>query len=191
MLIITPWLKEALAHEPLISGRYDFGMWTIFTLRGPLPSVAEVLRYRPALVFASPSVKMRRRNDLGFIRLAEEQFESGWFDVLLAVSNDMRIDGVPELENFGSLILVDADGNDAAFQRLKTFSRDRLLVLLGCRTPLCRRIESSQSRFEKLAIISVDSSATDGWVQSTEPTFRYGATPPRSAWIRVRRLLDQ
>lgn len=31
----------------------------------------------------------------------------------------------------------------------------------------------------------------DGWVQSTEPTFRYGATPPRSAWIRVRRLLDQ
>ena len=64
-----------------------------------------MLDYRPALVVSDFSVKGRRRGDFDFVRLAEEQFGDGWFDVLLARSAETKVDRLSDLGGFGALVL--------------------------------------------------------------------------------------
>jgi hypothetical protein len=193
MVIISPWIKENLSREESIGGRFDLGAWSIYELKDARPTAARALAYKPALVVSSLTVKGRRRNDYSFIRLAEEQFASNWFDVTLVHSPESQIDRLQELDNFGSLIIdrYDFSDEDRAFERLRDFSQTRSLILLSSDASLFRRIRSRVAEFPLATIVERDIEKPDVWLESESPTFRYNSSSVRSVWIKLQEILDR
>lgn len=193
LVIHTPQIKFRLAQEPVIGLRHDFGVWSVFEMKESPPPTARVLPYRSALMVSDFTVKERRRNESSFIRWAEEQFADGWFDVLLAHAPERKIDRLPSLDGFGALVLdtYDCDDCDRAFERLRDFARQRLLVALASDAPLFQRINAARSEFTKLEIIERQKEAPGERVNSSFPTYHYNSTQIRREWAAIRRALDQ
>lgn len=112
------------------------------------------------------TLKLRRRGDYGFVRLAEEQFASGWFDVALALSPESRLDRLEVPEGFGSVV-VDAyhygDENEA-YERLRTLSREHHLVLLSSDDPVFRRVRGATGEFPRAELFERPREADAGWL---------------------------
>jgi hypothetical protein len=186
-------LKDKLAREPTVLARQDFERWSVFGIGGGAAPRALSLDYRPALVVSDFSVKSRRRGDLDFVRLAEEQFDDGWFDVLLARSPETRLDHLSDLGGFGALVLdrYDCDDEARAFALLRDVSRRRALVLLSSDAPLFRRIQSSLSEFPHAHVVARPLSEPPGErVESFQPSFHYDESSVRRLWRDVRAALE-
>jgi hypothetical protein len=193
LAVRTPQMKEKLAKEPLINARYDLGWWSVFELRGTPPPPAQVLPYRPALFVSPFTVKERRRNDLNFIRLAEEQFADGWFDVLLARAPTTNIDRLADLKNFGAIILDTYDffDEETAYARLRDFAQTRPLILLTSDAPFCQRLRSNASDFPQLSIIERPAATDpDAVLDAMHPRFHYNGTLIRQHWQAIRQILN-
>jgi len=189
----TPAMKEKLAREPSVGARHDFGWWSVFELRDEPPPRAYVLPYRPALVLSPLTLKLRRSNEWSFTRLAEEQFADGWFDVLLALSTEKKIDRLRDLDRFGALV-IDAynyDDEGRAYEILKQFAQGRELVLLSGDSQLFRRISSSRAEFPKLDIIERGDTGPGDPMEALQPTHHYKDNPVRKAWGEIRLALDK
>jgi hypothetical protein len=194
LVIRTPNMKEKLAKENGIANKYDFGWWTVFELNGDIAPATKILPYEPALVVSSFTLKARYRNELNFVRLAEEQFNDNWFDVLLVRSQENKIDRLQDLENFGALIidLYDSDDENNAFEKLKTFAQNKTLILLASESSLFNRIKTSQSEFPKLTIIERLTNIEKGeMMNSLYPTYSYKDHPIRQQWALIRQALDK
>jgi hypothetical protein len=193
LVIHTPQIKVRLAQEPAIGGRQDFGAWSVFEMKESPPPRARVLPYRPALVVSDFTVKERRRNESSFIRWAEEQFADGWFDVLLTRAPERKIDRLPSLDGFGTLVLdtYDCDDCDRAFERLREFAGKRLLIAMASDAPLFQRINAARSDFTRLEIVERQKEEPGERVNSSFPTYRYKPTQIRRQWAAIRRALDQ
>jgi hypothetical protein len=133
LVIHTPEMKERLGKEAGVGIRDDFGAWSVFELRGAVDPHARALPYKPALVVSDFTLKQRRRHEPSYIRLVEEQFNDNWFDVLLVRSPEMRLDRLPDIDEFGALIVdaYDYADEDAAYNLLRTFAQSRQLVLMS------------------------------------------------------------
>ena len=193
LLVESDAAKAKLAGEPSIAARHDFDRWSIFELGGDVAARACVLKYSPALVVSDFSLKGRRRNDLDFVRLAEEQFADGWFDVLLARSPERKIDRLDGLENFGALVIdtYDCDDEGRAFQTLRDYAQRRPLVLLASDTPLFRRISASRSEFPHARIVErVRTEPPGERVDSFQPSYHYDQSAIRQLWREVRAVLE-
>jgi len=121
----------------------------VYALRdNPAPFLA-ALRFKPALVVSSFTVKARRRNEMSFIRLAEEQFADNWFDVLVARSPEAKIDRLAGLHDFGALILdtYEYENEAAAFEVLREYSQSHPLIMLSSEANLCRLIKAARTQF--------------------------------------------
>lgn len=186
-------LKEKLAREPAVLARRDFDGWSVFEIGGSSAPRSRVLDYRPALVVSDFSVKGRRRGDLDFVRLAEEQFGDGWFEVLLARSTETKIDRLTDIGGFGALVLdrYDCDDEARAFALLRDFSQRRALVLLSSDAPLFRRIQSSLPAFPHAHVVERPRAEPPGErVESFRPSFSYGGSSVRRVWRDVRAALE-
>lgn len=186
-------LKEKLAREPTVGARHDFDRWSVFEIGGGDFERARVLDYRPALVVSDFSVKGRRRGDFDFVRLAEEQFGDGWFDVLLARSAERKVDRLAGLGGFGALVLdrYDCDDEGRAYALLRDFAQRRALVLLAADAPLFRRIQSSLSEFPHAHVVERPIAEPAGErVESFEPSFHYEGSSIRRVWRDVRAALE-
>jgi len=188
-IIGTPQTKAELSRESEIVARYDIGDWTIFELRQSAPPV-RTLQYRPALVVSDFTVKMRRRNQYDFIRLAEEQFNDGWFDVLLVRSPERRIDFLPQLDKFGVLILDTYDYQDEvnALAQLKNFAQNHTLILLSSDAPFFNRI---RSELPQAIVIERPHEAPGDWIRTIEPSEHYDGSSIRETWKAIRNALDR
>ncbi|HEU4796002.1 MAG TPA: hypothetical protein VFT02_10260, partial [Pyrinomonadaceae bacterium] len=193
LLIRTPAMKERISKEITSAIRHDIGWWAIFELRdAPAPTI-QALQNKPALVVSDFTVKARRRNEMSFTRLVEEQFADNWFEVLLARSAEKKIDRLSELEHFGALILQDYDYADenAAFEVLRNFARNHPLICFSSDKQLFRRIEQSRDQFATLTIIATQPEAPGEVVEALQPTYHYGSTEIRKQWKQVRRVLER
>jgi hypothetical protein len=192
LIITSPWMKERLATEPAVGARYDFGPWAVFELRAPPESRARALNYRPALVVSRLSLKERRRGEYDFVRLAEEQFADGWFDVLLVHSPVTDVDRLQGLEDFGSLVLdtYDCRNEELAYTRLRAFAQQRRLVLLSSESPLFQRIRNSLSEFPQAVIVTRHPEQSNEPIRSLEPEFHYDESAVRNEWRAIRAALD-
>src|SRR6185295_16101858 len=117
-----------------------FDRWSIFELLYDAPQI-EVLSYRPAVLVSRFTLKARQRDEPNYLRFAEEQFASGWFDVRLARTPETKLDRLIEeqdLMQYGALILdtYDCDNSDYAYRGLRDFAQHRLLILLMSEDPL-------------------------------------------------------
>ena len=194
LLVESGEAKAKLAGEPSIAARYDFDRWSVFQLGGDVAARARVLKYRPALVVSDFSVKARGRNDFDFMRLAEEQFSDGWFDVLMARSQERKIDRLDGLENFGALVLdkYECDDEGRAFQILRDYSQRHALVLLTSDAPLFRRVRASVSEFPRAHVVESARAETHGEpVDSFQPSYHYDQSDIRRLWREVRAALER
>ncbi len=181
--------KGSLSREREIVARHDIGDWTIFEIR-PVTTPMRTLQYRPALVVSDFTVKMRRRNQYDFIRLAEEQFNDAWFDVLLVRSPERRIDLLPQLEQFGALIIATYDYHDEAkaLVQLKNFAQNHTLILLSSEAPFFNRIKSEIPR---AVVIERPREDPGDWISAPEPSEHYDGTSIRNTWKAIRSALDR
>ena len=193
LVMTSQVMKNRLAGEPSIKAQHDFEKWSVFELRDePLPRV-RTLAYRPALVISSFSFKQRRRNEYDFIRLAEEQFADGWFDVLLTRSPESKIDRLTSLEGFGALVIdtYECDDEMRAYARLRELAQHRPLILLSSEATLFRRIRESMSDFPQAEIIERTTEEPGAWLASGTPTTHYGTTSIRRVWRAIQQTLDR
>jgi hypothetical protein len=193
LVVRSPWTKGRLSGQPDIRSRADFGEWSVYELGGEPFARARSLTYRPALVVSGLSVKQRRGDEYEFVRLAEEQFADGWYDVLLARSPETRLDRIEVDEGFGALVLDTYDGGDedAAFGRLRDYSRAHTLVLLSADAPLFRRIKASLAEFPGAVIIERPAAGPGDWMEAGAPTRSYETSPVRTTWRELRKVLDE
>jgi hypothetical protein len=190
-------IKNELDREPAVLTRTNFGHWSVFALRNPA-SPAEVLRWRPALIFSDLSLKLRRTNEHGFTRLAEEQFEDNWFDVLLAYSEETRIDRVLDspaaFDRFGALVIerYDYENLDSALTVLKEFSRHRPILLFPKDDLLFDKIRANLRFFPKAIILNTTDTQQSGeWMQSQYGAHReFGGSAIHKEWKQIRDVLD-
>lgn len=191
LVIVSPEIKNRLAQQPGIKARFDSGSWTIFELLNQLPMIRP-LQYKPTLVISSLSLKERGRNELDFVRLAEEQFADNWFDVLLARSPESRIDRLQELDGFGALVLdtYQYDDENVAFTRLRDFAQTRTLVLLSSDSALFHRLQTHVAELPHVSIIERPKEPVGERLRFDKPTYRYDASAIRAMWKQLRRSLD-
>jgi hypothetical protein len=193
LVIRSQLIKDRLAAESGIAARHDLGPWSVFELAGDTPPLVRPLAYRPALVVSDLSLKLRRRGDYGFVRLAEEQFNSGWFDVALALAPESRLDRLEVPEGFGPVV-VDAYGyGDAgrAYARLREVARAHHLVLLSSDDPVFLRVRDSIGEFPQAEVIERGGGEPDEWLDSDRPTRSYDDSPVRMTWRRLQQALDR
>lgn len=193
LVIAAPDMKERLSREPDISPVDQSSGWTIFELRQPALLKTRTLEYRPALVVGDFSVKLKRQNQYDFMRLAEEQFNDAWFDVLLAHSPEKRIDRLRDLDQFGALVIdtYECDDQAQAFAKLKDFSQTRKLILLSSTAPLFERLKSSISELPHAVIVERKNDELGDWIDAQEPTHYYDNSPVRAVWKEIRANLEQ
>jgi len=189
LIVGTPETKNSLSYEAEIVARHDIGDWTIFEIR-PTAAPTRTLQYRPALVVSDFTVKLRRRNQYDFIRLAEEQFNDAWFDVLLVRSPERKLDFLPQLDQFGALIIDTYDYQDEAkaVAQLKTFAEDHTLILLSSDAPLFSRL---RSEIPRAVVIERPHEDQGDWITAVDPSEHYDETSIRNTWEAIRSALDR
>jgi hypothetical protein len=192
LVIRTPAMKERVSKEIPIAVKHDLGWWSVFDLPGvPAPKV-QALAYKPALVLSSFTVKARHRNEMSFVRLAEEQFADNWFDVVLVRSPESKIDRLPDLDKFGALIIdtYDWSNQDAAFERLREFAQTRPLILLSSEDALFHRIQTDRANFPSLEVVERQAEERGEIVDALNPSYHYNDSLIRKEWKSIRTILD-
>ena len=193
LVIRTPAMKVRVSKEITSAIRHDIGWWAVFELPGPPAPKIQTLPYKPALVLSTFTVKARRRNEMSFIRLAEEQFADNWFDVLLVRSPESKIDRLTDLEQFGALVVDAYDYADetAAFEQLRKFAQDHALVCLSSDNALFRRIQNARSEFPLLEIIDRQAEEAGETVEALKPAYHYNSSSIRQQWTKIRGVIER
>jgi len=191
LVISSPWMAERLSRETAVGARHDFGRWSVFELAAPAAPPVSLLPYRPALVVSDVTLKLRRRNEYNFVRLAEEQFADSWFDVMLVSSPERKIDRIRELDEFGALILdrYEYDDEGAAFARLRDFAGRRTLILLSSDDALFRRVKDNLGDFPHAVIVNRVRGQEGEWMGSEFPSESYQELPIHQEWLQIRDAL--
>jgi hypothetical protein len=186
-VIISPAIEEKLAQAKLTE--HKFGAWSIFEIGQVSYSEAQNLVYKPALIVSDFSLKVRKSDDFSFLRLAEEQFNDAWFDVLLVHNpRNNKIDNLTDLENFGTIVIekYDYDHETEAFDILKTYSQKNLLILFDSENNLVKRIKASVAEFANLEIIDYPTEKKSHQLENEYPSFHYNESKIRSVWKQIK-----
>jgi hypothetical protein len=132
------------SSAPLDLPAYPLDRWTVYEIGLPPPST-EALLYLPALFVGNASFKDRKGANLEFVGLTEEQFRSADYTVRLALGTSGIFDKQPDLSRFGAMILKGCafGGERQVFDLVRSFVRDRLIVVLDDGSTACKRLSSS------------------------------------------------
>jgi len=192
LVVASSKIKNRLDEESGVTGRRDFGPWSVYEIAGEPPRAAQPLLYKPALVVSDYHFKLRRRSEYDFVRLAQEQFNGGWFDVLLTLSETTKLDRLQHLDRFGALVVgrYKFDDEERAFRLLRDFARTRLLILLSCDSAFCGRLRAAKGELPHAVFFDRAPSQRDEWVGSPKATEDYRDDPIRAEWSALRALLD-
>lgn len=192
LVMFTYWMKNHISDEKGVKEVFNSGDWTVFELTDERLPRVRALPFKPALVVSGFSLKQRRRNEYDFVRFAEEQFADGWFDVLLVRSPEKAIDRIPEIDQFGALILdsYDCENESVAFERLQNFAQQHALILLSSDAPLLQRIRASLAGFPLTRIIDRPHEEPGEWLEALTPSAHYQSSAIRKTWRDILANLD-
>lgn len=193
LVVRSPWARNILDREQGIKYRRDFGFWSVYVLDAEPKLEVHPLAYKPALLVSTLNLKGRRHNDWDFVRFAEEQLASGWYDVRLARSQEMKLDRLHVEDGFGALIIdtYEYDDQETAFERLREFARNRPLILLESDNLLFRRIQASLIQFPQAAIINRAPEETGAWLTPGAPSRSYDTSQIRGVWKQIQQILNE
>ena len=116
-----------------------------------------------------------------------------WFDVLLVRSPERRIDLLPQLDQFGALVIDTYEYHDEAkaLLQLKAFAQNHTLILLSSDAPFFARIKSEISQFPRAVVIERPREPTGEWIDEPEPSEHYDSSAIRNTWKTIRAALDR
>ncbi len=193
LVIRSPWARNILQGQTDIKSRRDFGLWSIYELKGDPVQPVRVLDYKPALVVSDLNLKGRRHNTLDFVRLVEEQISSGYFEVMLARSPEKKLDKLNFEKGFGALIVdtYNYDDEQSAFERLREFAQNRQLILLENDNTLFRRIQIEIADFPNVEIINRLPEDAGEWLKPGAPSRSYETSQIRQIWRQIQTTLDR
>lgn len=143
------------------------------------------------------STKLRTNTQLGFIRLAEEQFSSNWFDVRLIRSPELKLDLLgndKSMAGFGALIIQQYKYQNIqnAYELLRRFAQMRPVILFPTDAELFHLIRGTISRFPHAYIL--DRALPEvGFAMNSDygPTYSFANSPIRQQWRQIREILDK
>lgn len=128
-----------------VTERTYAGRWRALSHRMPGFELAAIPERSPVLTFADFSVKRRPDEGYDFVRLGEEMFVAGRFDVPLVLSQSGLIDREPGLDRFHTLLLTEYRyaSIDGALETLLGFAERGTVIALASEDPLYRRLASA------------------------------------------------
>ncbi len=193
LVIRSTQMRNHLTADPSIAVKHDFGQWSVYELGQGVVSSARPLAYKPALIVTDLNIKGRRNNAYDFVRLAEEQLVSNWYDVLLARSSESHLDRLKVDQSFGAVVVESYEygDEDQAFTRLQEIARRHPVILLESDNPLFRRLRDTREMFPSFAIIRREQEAPGDWIEPGPPTRSYAGTTVRRVWGELQRALDE
>ncbi|HKY04250.1 MAG TPA: hypothetical protein VJQ56_05150 [Blastocatellia bacterium] len=194
LVIVSPEIKNRLAQAPGVKVAYRSASgWTVFELDQARLARVRALEFRPALLVSGLSLKLRRRNEYDFVRLAQEQFASGWFDVLVAHSPESRLDLLPPVDRFGAVIIESYEYRDGelAFKRLREIGNNRPLILLSSEDALFHRVREAIADFPLARIVERRAEAPGEWIEGDTPRAHYDHSSIRRTWLSIREALAE
>jgi hypothetical protein len=170
--------------------RRDFGVWTVFEMKGPIPPEAAPLAAKPALALTAFSAKLTRPSDYDFLRLAEEDFAYP-ADPPIAFRPNLRADRLPDAAMFSGLVVEEYRYGyiGAAFERIRQFSREKPTVLVESPDPLFRLLEQRLPELGRVSVVRRTPPDSDRWIGTTRRS-SYRADSVRQTWQRVRAALS-
>jgi hypothetical protein len=188
---LTPWIKRRLRQQAGLT-EHAFGRWSVFEMNSPAAPEAEVLSQLPALVVSSVDLKERQSGQYSFTRLAEEQFNSTYSTVLLVRAETNKIDQLHGLRNFSALILdtYDCSDENAAFEALRNFAQQRLLVLLSSDHPLYARLAEHISELPHALLIRREKEKQREWFLKGMPWLELDEGEIRKEWKLIQAALE-
>ena len=188
-------VKKKLNQSALIGGSESFGRWTVYRFASEAPPLAESLKYKPALVLSGFTAKERRSGDNGFLRLAEEQFASNWFDVPLVRSPITKIDDLTPgmLNNVGALILesYDFDEQGAAYDVIRKFSELHPVIMAPADQYLFHIARRNPELFPHAYILD-GFAPNEGMMLNNVygPRYTFANSTARNQWRKIQEILD-
>lgn len=188
---LTPWIKRRFRQQPDLI-EHNLGRWSVFEMKAqPAPEV-EILRYLPALVVSSLNLKERQSGSYSFIRLSEEQFNSGQINVLLVQTETNKIDKLSNLEGFSALILetYDYSDQDAAFEAVRRFAQERLVVMISSDRPLYARLASRLSELPHAVIVPREAERQSEWLNRSLPWLELDQNKIRIEWKLIEDAIE-
>lgn len=188
---LTPWIKRRFRQQAQLI-EHNLGRWSVFEMKAPPAPEVEILRYLPALVVSTLDFKERQSGSYSFVRLSEEQFNSGGSDVLLVQAETNKIDDLSNLDAFGALILERYDYSDenTAFDAVRRFAQHRLLVLMSSGQPLFARLSSHLSELPHAVIVHREAETQSEWLNRSSPWLDLDQSRIRMEWELVERAME-
>jgi len=164
----------------------------VFEMRAQAAPEVEMLPYLPALVVSSLNFKERQSGSYSFTRLSEEQFNSDYSNVLLAQAETNKIDKLSNLEGFSALILetYDSSNEDAAFEVVRRFAQERLLVLISSDRPLYARLARHLSELPHALIVRREAEEQSEWLNRSMPWLELDQSRIRKEWKLIEEAIE-
>jgi hypothetical protein len=180
---LTPWIKRRFRQQSDLI-EHNLGRWSVFETKAQVAPEVEILRYLPALVVSSLNFKERQSSSYSFVRLSEEQFNDGYSDVLLVKAETNQIEKLSNLEDFGALILetYDYSNEDAAFEMVRRYAQERLVILISSDRPLYARLASHIAELPHALIVRREAEKQSEWLNRSMPWLELGQGRIRGEW---------
>jgi hypothetical protein len=187
----TPWIKRRFRQQPDLI-EYNLGRWSVFEITAQASSEVEILQYLPALVVSALNFKERLSGSFSFVRLAEEQFNSGLSRVLLVHAETKEIDKLSNLDRFGALILETYDyaDQDAAFEVVRRFAQQRLVVLISSDRSFYLRLARRISELPHALIVRREPETHSEWLNRSMPWLELDQSRIRNEWRLIQEAME-
>ncbi len=188
---LTPWIKRRFRQQPDLI-EHNLGLWSVFEMKAQVAPEIEILRYLPALVVSSLNLKERQSGSYSFIRLSEEQFNSGYSSVFLVQAETNKIDKLSNLDGFSALILetYDYSNEDAAFELVRRFAQERLVVLVSSDRPLYARLAGRLSELPHALIVRREAEEQSEWLNRSMPWLELDQSAIRREWKLIEKAIE-
>jgi MFS family permease len=189
---LTPWIKRRFRQQADLI-EHNLGLWSVFEMKAQVAPEIEILRYLPALVVSSLDLKERQSGSYSFIRLSEEQFDGGYSNVFLVQAETNKIDKLSNLDGFSALILETYDyfNENAAFEVVRRFAQERLVVLVSSDRPLYARLAGHLSELPHALVVRREAEKQSEWLNRSMPWLELDQSRIRKEWRLIEEAIEK
>jgi hypothetical protein len=193
LVCLTPWIKRRFRQQTDLI-EHNLGRWSVFETKEPPAPEVETLHYLPVLVVSSLDLKERKTSSYSFVRFAEEQFNSD-SSVLLAEAETNKIDEISSLQRFGALIIeaYDYSNENAAFEAVRRFAHERLVLLISSDQPLYTRLVNHLADLPHALVVQreVEPEKQSEWLNRSFPWLELDQSALRKEWHLIEDAIEK
>lgn len=107
VLVKSNSMKKTLDKSSTFTKEKNFGLWSLYTLKGTQPPMARVLPFEPIALFTPLGNKGKTITDLSYIFLQERLLTNNYLDLTLIRPQSLYVDDVQDLSRFKTIVITD------------------------------------------------------------------------------------